>query len=120
MNEILFCCGSLIFLHYPGSINLICVPIGGLLSGALTNALGRKKCMLMVNIPILAAWLMLRYTQNIPLLYFSLALTGFTGGLLEAPVLTYVAEITTPVMRGMLSSTSSMAIILGTFIQVKI
>lgn len=96
------------------------MPIGGLLSGALTNALGRKKCMLMVNVPILSAWIMLRYTQSIPLLYFSLALTGFTGGLLEAPVLTYVAEITTPVMRGMLSSTSSMAIILGTFIQVKI
>ncbi|XP_059472405.1 facilitated trehalose transporter Tret1-like [Neocloeon triangulifer] len=104
-------------ISWFSSINLICVPVGGLLSGALTNFLGRKKAMMLVNLPILSAWLMLRYTQNVPLLYFSLALTGFTGGLLEAPVLTYVAEITTPEMRGMLASTSSMSIIAGTFIQ---
>ncbi|CAB3379007.1 Hypothetical predicted protein [Cloeon dipterum] len=104
-------------ISWFSSINLICVPIGGLLSGALTNFMGRKKAMMLVNLPILIAWIMLRYTQSIPLLYFSLALTGFTGGLLEAPVLTYVAEITTPEMRGMLASTSSMSIIAGTFIQ---
>lgn len=39
------------------------------------------------------------------------------GGMLEAPVLTYVAEIAQPKIRGMLSATGSTCIILGIFSQ---
>nr|CAD7202134.1 unnamed protein product [Timema douglasi] len=104
---------------YPcsGSINLICVPLGCLLSGSLTQPLGRKRAMMLVNIPFIAAWIMYYYASSVGMLYTSLALTGFGGGLLEAPVLTYVAEITQPHLRGMLSATSSMCVILGVFIQ---
>jgi MFS family permease len=71
-------------------------------------------------------------------LYAGLCLTGLSGGLLEAPVittvhlskfqfkrfsistsfqvLTYVAEVTTPKVRGMLSATGSFCVILGVFI----
>nr|CAD7441640.1 unnamed protein product [Timema bartmani] len=100
-----------------GSINLICVPLGCLLSGSLTQPLGRKRAMMLVNIPFIAAWIMFHYASSVGMLYTSLALTGFGGGLLEAPVLTYVAEITQPHLRGMLSATSSMCVILGVFIQ---
>lgn len=41
----------------------------------------------------------------------------FVGGMLEAPVLTYVAEITTPKLRGILAATGSFCIILGIFSQ---
>ncbi|KMQ85625.1 facilitated trehalose transporter tret1-like protein [Lasius niger] len=51
------------------------------------------------------------------MLFAALAMTGLTGGLLEAPVLTYVAEVTQPNLRGMLSATSSMSVILGVFTQ---
>lgn len=40
-----------------------------------------------------------------------------TGGMLEAPVLTYVAEITIPKIRGLLAATGSTCIILGIFSQ---
>lgn len=51
------------------------------------------------------------------MLFCALAMTGLTGGMLEAPVLTYVAEITQPHLRGMLSATSTTAVIIGIFIQ---
>lgn len=89
------------------------MPIGCLGSGILTTYLGRKRAMMIVNAPLICAWVMLYYAQSPALLYSALCLTGLTGGLLEAPVLTYVAEITTPLMRGILSSTSSMCVILG-------
>lgn len=41
----------------------------------------------------------------------------FEGGMLEAPVLTYVAEISTPKLRGILAATGSFCIILGIFSQ---
>lgn len=40
-----------------------------------------------------------------------------SGGMLEAPVLTYVAEISTPKLRGILAATGSFCIILGIFSQ---
>lgn len=42
---------------------------------------------------------------------------SFSGGMLEAPVLTYVAEISTPKLRGILAATGSFCIILGIFSQ---
>ncbi|GFG30815.1 hypothetical protein Cfor_10877, partial [Coptotermes formosanus] len=99
------------------SINLICVPLGCLLSGTLTQPVGRKRSMIAVNVPFVVAWVMFHYASNVGMLYACLVLTGLSGGLLEAPVLTYVAEITQPHLRGMLSATSSMCVILGVLIQ---
>ncbi|XP_063242433.1 facilitated trehalose transporter Tret1-like [Bacillus rossius redtenbacheri] len=104
-------------ISWFSSINLICVPVGCMVSGVLTQPLGRKRSMMLVNIPFLIAWLMFHYASSVAMLYTSLVLTGLGGGLLEAPVLTYVAEITQPHLRGMLSATSSMCVILGVFIQ---
>lgn len=42
--------------------------------------------MQLVNIPFLAAWLMLYLASDVWMVFFALALTGITGGLLEAPV----------------------------------
>ncbi|XP_023727209.1 facilitated trehalose transporter Tret1 isoform X4 [Cryptotermes secundus] len=104
-------------ISWFSSINLICVPLGCLMSGTLTQPLGRKRAMILVNVPFIVAWVMFHYASNVGMLYASLVLTGLGGGLLEAPVLTYVAEITQPHLRGMLSATSSMCVILGVFIQ---
>lgn len=104
-------------ISWFSSINLICVPLGCFLSGTLTQPVGRKRSMIAVNIPFIVAWVMFHYASNVGMLYASLVLTGLSGGLLEAPVLTYVAEITQPHLRGMLSATSSMCVILGILIQ---
>ncbi|XP_046678872.1 facilitated trehalose transporter Tret1-like isoform X2 [Homalodisca vitripennis] len=104
-------------ISWFSSINLICVPVGSLLSGVLTQPFGRKPSMITLNIPFIAAWLVYHYADSVVMLYAALALTGFSGGVLEAPVLTYVAEITQPHLRGMLSATASMCVILGVFLQ---
>ncbi|EFN85275.1 facilitated trehalose transporter Tret1 isoform X1 [Harpegnathos saltator] len=104
-------------LTWISSLNLFLVPIGCLMSGPLSQYLGRKCTMMLANIPFVIAWLMFYYAGNSAMLFAALALTGLTGGLLEAPVLTYVAEVTQPHLRGMLSATSSLSVILGVFTQ---
>ncbi|CAH1130240.1 unnamed protein product [Ceutorhynchus assimilis] len=103
-------------ISWIGSVNLLCVPLGCLLSGAVTQPLGRKRAMQFVNLPFLAAWLLFHYSTESWHVFLALCMTGFSGGLLEAPVLTYVAEITEPALRGALCATSTMAVNFGIFI----
>ncbi|XP_044268552.1 facilitated trehalose transporter Tret1 isoform X2 [Tribolium madens] len=104
-------------ISWIGSINLICVPIGCLLSGAATQPIGRRRAMQLVNIPFLTAWLLFYFSTDVWQIFLALCITGVTGGLLEAPTLTYVAEITLPSLRGILSSTSGVAVICGILAQ---
>lgn len=63
------------------------------------------------------AWLLLHFAKVDYQLYGGLCLTGLSGGLMEAPVLTYVAEVTQPQFRGMLAATGTTCVITGIFIQ---
>lgn len=93
------------------------VPLGGFVSGPISQWLGRRKTMMLASIPFVIAWLIFHYANSARMLLLALAMTGLTGGLLEAPVITYVAEVTQPHLRGMLSATSTMAVITGVFTQ---
>ncbi|XP_058825729.1 uncharacterized protein LOC131685795 isoform X2 [Topomyia yanbarensis] len=104
-------------ISWLSSINLICVPLGCVFSGMLTQPIGRRKAMQIVNIPMLIAWLLFHFAEDAHFLYCGLALAGFSGGLSEAPVLTYVSEITQPRYRGMLAATGSTCVIIGVLIQ---
>jgi MFS family permease len=55
-------------------------------SGYVTQPLGRKRAMIMVNVPFIVAWILFYYAMNVGMLYTSLVLTGLGGGLMEAPV----------------------------------
>ncbi|KAL0852084.1 hypothetical protein ABMA28_000328 [Loxostege sticticalis] len=114
--------GEILHLHkseisWISSINLIVVPVGCALSGIVTTPLGRRRAMQIVNGPFFIAWLIFHFSTSTSHLYAALFLTGLAGGLLEAPVLTYVAEITQPHLRGALTATSTMSIIFGVFTQ---
>ncbi|CAD7092861.1 unnamed protein product [Hermetia illucens] len=104
-------------ISWFSSINLICVPLGCIFSGAFTSPIGKRKAMQLVNFPILASWLLFHFSTSTGYLYAGLCLSGLSGGLMEAPVLTYVAEITEPKYRGMLAASGSACVILGVFIQ---
>lgn len=104
-------------ISWFSSINLICVPLGCLFSGLLTQTLGKLRAMQFVNLPILAAWLMFHFSTRTEHLYAALCLAGLGGGLMEAPVLTYVAEITEPKYRGILSALGTTCVITGVFVQ---
>ncbi|XP_030373716.1 facilitated trehalose transporter Tret1 isoform X2 [Scaptodrosophila lebanonensis] len=104
-------------ISWFSSINLICVPLGCLFSGMLTQPLGKRRAMQFVNLPILAAWLLFHFSTSTEHLYAALCLAGLGGGLMEAPVLTYVAEITEPKYRGILSALGTTCVITGVFVQ---
>uniref|UniRef100_A0A182Q811 Major facilitator superfamily (MFS) profile domain-containing protein n=1 Tax=Anopheles farauti TaxID=69004 RepID=A0A182Q811_9DIPT len=104
-------------ISWLSSINLICVPLGSIFSGMLAQPIGRRRAMQLINIPIFVAWMLFHYAGDVTFLYVGLALAGLSGGLAEAPVLTYVAEITQPRYRGMLAATGSTCVILGVLLE---
>lgn len=71
----------------------ICQPIGSLFSGWLCEPLGRKKAMILVNIPHIIAWMILYYSTELWEVFLAYVLLGFGTGIMEAPILTYVGEI---------------------------
>lgn len=70
-----------------------------------------------VKIPMFISWLLFYFSTNVNYLYAGLCLSGVSGGLMEAPVLTYVAEVTQPQFRGMLAATGTTCVITGIFVQ---
>ncbi|XP_050536081.1 facilitated trehalose transporter Tret1-like isoform X2 [Daktulosphaira vitifoliae] len=104
-------------ISWFSSINLICVPLGCLMSGTLTQPFGRKRSMVMLNLPFIVAWLLFHNASTVLELYLAVALCGMCGGLLEAPVFTYAAEITQPHIRGVLSASSAITVIFGVMSQ---
>ncbi|XP_063708428.1 facilitated trehalose transporter Tret1-like [Culicoides brevitarsis] len=95
------------------SLAFICQPIGSTLSGIVLEELGRKKAMMIVNLPHIAAWLMLYYATELKTVFSANILLGLGVGFMEAPVLTYVGEITEPSVRGILSALASVMSSLG-------
>ncbi|XP_055851615.1 facilitated trehalose transporter Tret1 isoform X2 [Episyrphus balteatus] len=104
-------------ISWFSSINLICVPLGCLFSGVFSQPIGKRKAMQIVNLPILGSWLLFHFATSTEHLYAALCLAGIGGGLMEAPVLTYVAEITEPKYRGILSVLGSTCVMGGVFVQ---
>ena len=87
----------------------ICQPLGSVLSGIVLERLGRKKSMILVNFPHLIGWLIFYFATSVPMLYVSAVIMGLGIGFMEAPIITYVGEISQPEMRGILTSYSGKA-----------
>ncbi|KAK4880845.1 hypothetical protein RN001_008991 [Aquatica leii] len=73
--------------------------------------------MQVITIPLAASWSIFKFANAVWQIYLALSITGLCGGLVEAPVLAYVSEITTPRLRGMLSATSTLSVTLGVLLQ---
>lgn len=65
---------------------MIFVPLGCIITGPLTNAVGRKTCMQLLTLPFFASWILFYFSEENWQILLALAITGFSGGLLEAPV----------------------------------
>lgn len=91
--------------------------MGCVFSGAFSAPIGKRRAMQIVNLPILASWLLFHFSTSTEHLYAALCLAGLSGGLMEAPVLTFVAEICEPKYRGILSALGSTCVISGVFVQ---
>uniref|UniRef100_A0A1B6E8P1 Major facilitator superfamily (MFS) profile domain-containing protein n=1 Tax=Clastoptera arizonana TaxID=38151 RepID=A0A1B6E8P1_9HEMI len=100
-----------------GSILFISQPIGSLVSGFLQDLFGRKRCMMVMNIPQLIGWLMLYSANTVPMLYGAVTVMGLSIGFMEAPVLSYIGEITEPRLRGVLSSIAGVFLNVGIMLE---
>lgn len=67
--------------------------VGSLLSGIVTEPLGRKRAMILVNIPHLFGWFLLYFSTSLTQIFIGMSLLGLGVGLTEAPIITYVGEI---------------------------
>lgn len=76
-----------------GSVAYICQPVGSILSGWISEPLGRKKAMFLVNIPHVIAWIMMYNSTTVFEVFFANIMLGLGVGLMEAPIITYVGEI---------------------------
>lgn len=76
-----------------GSLAFMTQPIGSVISGWITEQIGRKRAMLIVNVPHIIGWAMLYYAQNNTVLFIAGVLMGLGVGLMESPIMTYVGEI---------------------------
>lgn len=104
------------FYLIVGSILYVFHPIGSFLSGFLQEKFGRKRCMIFANIPSIFGWILLYFTHSVALLYASTIMMGLSVGFSEAPILSYVGEITEPRLRGSMASLACMSSMFGVFI----
>lgn len=88
-------------------------PLGAVVSGHLQEILGRKSIMFSVNIPFLLSWVALSTAQHIPTLYAASIVMGVSLGMCEAPLASYIGEISEPKLRGAISLLTGFASSVG-------
>lgn len=81
------------------------------------DRLGRKKTLIMIEIPLIIGWLLIAFASNITMIYIGRVLVGFGSGLVGAPCRVYTSEVTQPHLRGMLGAFASIGISFGVLFQ---
>lgn len=96
-----------------GSILLLCQPVGSLVSCFIQDYLGRKRSMLLVNLPLILGWYLLYKGQTVDILFASAIISGFSIGFMEAPTLAYIGEVSEPRLRGTFTSILNTHVCIG-------
>ncbi|XP_025416578.1 facilitated trehalose transporter Tret1-like isoform X2 [Sipha flava] len=91
-------------------------PFGCFLSGILQGKLGKKRCMIIANVPSIVGWALLYSAESSTFLCASTLLMGFSTGFGPGSTSSYVGEISEPRLRGSLSSLGSTATRVGTLL----
>ncbi|KAI5713982.1 hypothetical protein M8J76_009032 [Diaphorina citri] len=91
-------------------------PVGAMLSGHLQELVGRKTIMLLINVPFLICWVLLYSAGRIYVLYVASIVMGISLGCCEAPVASYIGEISEPKLRGAISLLTGFASSVGALV----
>ncbi|XP_031616804.1 facilitated trehalose transporter Tret1-like isoform X2 [Contarinia nasturtii] len=92
-------------------------PVGCILSGILMDKIGRKKALLLTEIPLIFGWILIAMATDVPMIYAGRLLMGFGSGMVGAPARVYTSEVTQPHLRGMLSALAAVFISFGVLLQ---
>lgn len=76
---------------------------GAIISGYYLEYIGRKKLLFFVGFPLFIGWILLYTAQSVTMLLLGTICMGLGIGCCEAPVISYIGEISEPHMRGSLS-----------------
>ncbi|XP_019625170.1 PREDICTED: solute carrier family 2, facilitated glucose transporter member 8-like [Branchiostoma belcheri] len=96
-----------------GSLSAIGAMFGGPVGGWCIEALGRKTSLMTAVLPFTGGWLILAYAQNLAMLYVGRLLTGIAAGMTSLTVPVYVAEISSPRLRGLLGASFQLMVTIG-------
>lgn len=99
-----------------GSILYLFHPFGALISGYILEKVGRKKLMILVCFPFLVGWIIIYMAESVSIIIFGTVSMGIGVGCCEAPILSYIGEISEPRMRGSLSLFAGAAVNFGVMI----
>ncbi|XP_073954266.1 trehalose transporter 1-like protein isoform X3 [Choristoneura fumiferana] len=97
------------------SLGVISNPIGALLGGMMVDAVGRRLLLQSIVLPNLLGWLVIAFAETYVYLCVGRFITGFTIGMSTVSYI-YVAEITTPEKRGVLSALGPGLVSTGIFV----
>lgn len=78
---------------------------------------GRKKTLLLTEIPLIFGWLLISFATDVYMIYAGRLLMGFGSGMVGAPARVYTSEVTQPHLRGMLSALAAVGISFGVLFQ---
>lgn len=98
---------------WVASLSSIGTPCGCVLSAYLTEILGRKRTLVVTELPAIMGWIMIATAPTIEWIYVGRVLTGVSSGMIGAPSRVYTAEVTQPHLRGILSALASVGASFG-------
>lgn len=99
------------------SMSSIGTPIGCLTSGYMMDMFGRKRSLIITEIPALLGWLLITFATDIRMIYAGRFFVGLGSGMVGAPARVYTSEVTQPHLRGMLTALSSVGVSTGVLIE---
>lgn len=99
------------------SMSSIGTPIGCLMSGYMMDVLGRKRSLIITEIPALLGWILIAFATDIRMIYAGRFFVGLGSGMVGAPARVYTGEVSQPHLRGMLTAFSSIGVSTGVLIE---
>nr|CAB3266213.1 solute carrier family 2, facilitated glucose transporter member 8-like [Phallusia mammillata] len=90
--------------------------VGGLMAGVMIQSLGRKPTAILTGLPYIGGLLLMSYATNVWMLYAGRFITGIAMSITTLVVPTYISEISTQSLRGLLCSGNQLGITVGVFI----
>ncbi|XP_043279024.1 facilitated trehalose transporter Tret1-like isoform X2 [Venturia canescens] len=99
------------------SMSSIGTPIGCILSGYMMDLLGRKRSLIITEVPALLGWLLITFATDVQMIYAGRFFVGLGSGMVGAPARVYTSEVTQPHLRGMLTAVASVGVSTGVLIE---